>query len=52
MKLKKTRHFRLDETLERKLMHLCSISNRSPSETIRHLIRKEKSWAAAEGVTC
>lgn len=44
MKLSKTRHFRLDNDLEQKLLLICSAKKKNPSETIRELIRKEKTW--------
>jgi hypothetical protein len=48
MKLKKTRHFRLDESLEQKLILICSATRKSPSEAIRDLIKKEKTWTIIE----
>ena len=48
MKLNKTRHFRLDESLEKKLMLICSATRKSPSETIRNLIKKEITWSSIE----
>ncbi len=48
MKLKKTRHFRLDEGLEKKLLQICSATKKKPSEIIRNLIQKEKTWELIE----
>jgi len=36
--LRKTRHFRLDDTTESKLLAICESTRRTPSAAIRHLI--------------
>lgn len=48
MKLIKTRHFRLDEGLEKKLLQICSATKKKPSEIIRSLIKKEMVWTSLE----
>ena len=48
MKLKNTRHFRLDEDLEKKLLQICSATKKKPSEIIRNLIKKEMVWTSIE----
>ncbi len=51
MKLEKTRHFRIDENLDKKLLIICSSTNKNPSQAIRDLIKKERTWEQIEEST-
>jgi hypothetical protein len=50
MKLEKTRHFRLDGLLEEKLLKICKATNKSPSQAIRDLIKKEPTWGITQEI--